>query len=58
MARSVSATPGRHHLRVEYYERGGDAFVVFELTRDGAPVPDGFVRPPAVLVPEVSCDAP
>jgi hypothetical protein len=58
MERSLEVAPGVHRLRVEYYERGGDAFVVFELTRDGAPVGEGFVRPPAVLEPEVRCEAP
>ncbi len=54
---AISRLPaGMHAVRVEYYERAGDAMVVFKVTRgSGAPVEDAAFDPPTIVNAEARC---
>lgn len=46
---------GVHHVRVEYYENGGNALAILELTGAAGPVPESWFRPPRLSGGDVAC---
>ena len=46
---------GVHHLRVEYYENGGDALAILNLTGPAGPLPPSALRPPRLSGDDVVC---
>lgn len=46
---------GVHHVRVEYYENGGDALAILNVTGPAGPLPPEALRPPRLRGGEVVC---
>lgn len=46
---------GVHHVRVEYYENGGNALAILEMTGPRGPVDPSWLRPPRLRGGEVAC---
>lgn len=52
---SAALDAGVHHLRVEYYENGGDALAILHVTGPGGPLPASSFRPPRLRGEDVVC---
>ena len=54
-SRRAELDAGVHHLRVEYYENGGNALAILELKTAAGPVPAEWLRPPRLRGGDVAC---
>ena len=47
---------GVHHVRVEYYENGGNALAILEMKSPSGPIPPEWTRPPRLRGDDVACE--
>ena len=51
-----SLAAGVHHLRVEYYENGGNALAILEMKSPSGPIPPEWTHPPRLRGGDVACE--
>jgi hypothetical protein len=47
---------GVHHVRVEYYENGGNALAILEMKSPSGPIPPEWTHPPRLRGGDVACE--